>query len=114
MEPALDALIGTGFVVLPVAECDKYRAWGESGRPVRQPQPLIFERTSTRPADTSEQMLTKKEVADLIKATTRHVEKMVAAGKMPRPMYIGKSVRWKKDTVQNWLAQGCPSQQEEE
>lgn len=49
------------------------------------------------------------DVAALGKMSTRHVRRLADAGLMPRPIHIGRLVRWQKKTIDEWFAAGCPS-----
>ena len=48
------------------------------------------------------------DIANLLKASTRHVSRLADSGRMPRPMHIGRLVRWQKDIIDSWIANGCP------
>ena len=49
------------------------------------------------------------DVATLRKASSRHVRRLADAGAMPRPLHIGRLVRWRRADVDQWLAAGCPN-----
>lgn len=49
------------------------------------------------------------DVATLLKSSTRHVRRLADAGAMPRPLHLGRLVRWRRSDVDQWLAAGCPS-----
>ncbi|MCP4787735.1 MAG: helix-turn-helix domain-containing protein [Fuerstiella sp.] len=48
---------------------------------------------------------TKKQVASQMFAncSTRHIEKMVADGRFPAPIYLGKNPRWRRSDLLKWL-----------
>lgn len=48
-------------------------------------------------------------IADLLGCSSRHVRRMADGGAMPRPIHLGRLVRWRKADVDAWLAAGCPS-----
>ena len=48
------------------------------------------------------------DVSDLLKSSTRHVRRLADSGALPRPVHIGRLVRWRKAEVDAWLAAGCP------
>lgn len=51
-------------------------------------------------------LLTRKELAALLRTSTRNLGKMIADGIIPRPMYIGaSSPRWRRADVDARLAQ---------
>lgn len=41
--------------------------------------------------------------------SARHWRRMVDAGKAPKPVRFGRSVRWAESDLLNWEADGCPS-----
>jgi len=47
--------------------------------------------------------------AGLLGVSTRHLRRMVDAGKAPQPVRLGGCVRWNRETVAAWLSAGCPS-----
>jgi excisionase family DNA binding protein len=49
------------------------------------------------------------DIATLLKASSCHVRRLADAGAMPRPLHVGRLVRWRKADVDQWLAAGCPS-----
>jgi excisionase family DNA binding protein len=48
-------------------------------------------------------------VAALLSCSTRHVYRLADAGRMPPPVKLGALVRWNRQSVTTWLAEGCPS-----
>jgi len=48
-------------------------------------------------------------IAELLGCSSRHVRRMADSGAMPRPLHLGRLVRWRKADVDSWLAAGCPS-----
>ena len=53
-------------------------------------------------------LLTAKDVAEELRVSLRHVWRMNNSGKLPRPVRIGRSVRWSRSTIIAWIAAGCP------
>ncbi len=37
--------------------------------------------------------------------------KLVSTGKAPRPVKLGRLARWRRDELEAWIADGCPSRQ---
>jgi excisionase family DNA binding protein len=54
-------------------------------------------------------MLDVDGVADLLGVSTRHVRRLVDAGKCPQPVRLGRVVRWPRPAVEAWIADGCPN-----
>lgn len=50
-------------------------------------------------------------VAALLNCSPRHVWGMNAAGKMPAPLRLGRSVRWRREEIGQWLAAGAPDRE---
>jgi excisionase family DNA binding protein len=48
------------------------------------------------------------ELADRLGISLRHVQRLDAAGKIPSPVRLGRSVRWPVAEVEHWLAAGAP------
>lgn len=62
----------------------------------------------TGAATTTPRLLNASEVAALLGVSSRSVYRLSDAGKMPRPLKIGGSVRWDRRPVERWIADGCP------
>jgi excisionase family DNA binding protein len=56
-------------------------------------------------------LLDVREVAKLLKCSTRHVYRLCDINNMPHPLRLGSLVRWSRTTIENWIANGCPSNQ---
>jgi len=52
--------------------------------------------------------LDAKSLAALLQVSVRHLRRMDAAGTLPRPVKLGRAVRWPVSEVRAWLAAGCP------
>lgn len=53
-------------------------------------------------------VLTAKQLADILSISTRTVWRFDSAGFMPKPIRLGKTVRWKAEEVTAWIEAGCP------
>jgi len=53
-------------------------------------------------------MLAVDDVAEMLKCSTRTVYRLSDAGRMPRPVKLGALVRWPRQAVEQWIADGCP------
>ena len=49
-----------------------------------------------------------KQLAGMLDLSVRTIRTMDAAGKLPRGIRIGRSVRWPVDELRAWLDAGCP------
>jgi prophage regulatory protein len=48
-------------------------------------------------------------VADMLGVSSRHVRRLADAGKCPQPVRLGGCVRWPRQVVEAWIADGCPN-----
>ena len=48
------------------------------------------------------------EVAQLLGISVRHLWSLNSSGRLPRPLRLGRSVRWRADELHAWLAAGAP------
>lgn len=60
-------------------------------------------------ANPSPAMLDVAGVAELLGISTRHVRRLVDAGKCPQPVRLGRVCRWPRPVVDSWIASGCPN-----
>ncbi len=51
------------------------------------------------------------EVARMMGVSERTLWRLASAGRVPRPVRIGRNTRWRKAEVADWIAQGCPTKQ---
>jgi excisionase family DNA binding protein len=54
-------------------------------------------------------LLSKKELARLLGVSPRSVDRLVAAGQLPRPIKVGALSRWRRDDVEQWIASQAAS-----
>lgn len=62
-----------------------------------------------REAAIGERLLNVRELAERLGVSARMVFKMLAAGKLPAPIRLGRSLRWRAAAVDAWIADGCPA-----
>jgi excisionase family DNA binding protein len=48
-------------------------------------------------------LITAKELARMLQVSTRTVWRLLKAGEIPKPIRIGGMVRWRLDTVHDWI-----------
>jgi len=53
--------------------------------------------------------LAAADVARLLGISERHLWTLHSSGRLPRPVKLGRSVRWNRSELQRWLDAGCPS-----
>ena len=59
-------------------------------------------------AGVSRAMLSVDDVARMLGCSSRHVHRLVDAGRMPRPVKLGALVRWSREAIDAWIRGGCP------
>jgi len=52
--------------------------------------------------------MSAQQLADRLGVSLRHIRRMDSAGKLPRPIRLGASVRWPVAETEAWLAAGAP------
>ena len=53
-------------------------------------------------------LLSAPAVARMLDLSARQVWRLLAGGRIPRPVRIGRSVRWRPADLAQWIADGCP------
>ena len=46
-------------------------------------------------------------VAALLDVSIRHVWRLADSGRMPRPVKLGGSRRWRAEEIKDWIDKGC-------
>jgi len=54
-------------------------------------------------------LLDAKGAARLLAVGRTHLYGLLASGRLPRPVRLGRAVRWRRDELEAWTAAGCPS-----
>ena len=62
-----------------------------------------------RESSASSLLITVHDVAALLTCSARHVWRLADSGRMPKAHKIGALRRWDRATIQQWVAEGCPS-----
>ena len=53
-------------------------------------------------------VVTARQLAIMLQVSKRTLWRMSSAGRLPRPMRVGGVVRWKLETIVEWINDGCP------
>jgi excisionase family DNA binding protein len=53
-------------------------------------------------------LLSVADIARLLSCSQRHVYRLSDAGRMPPPVRLGTLVRWAREPVEGWIADGYP------
>ncbi|MCC7291373.1 MAG: helix-turn-helix domain-containing protein [Phycisphaerales bacterium] len=57
-------------------------------------------------------LLTVRDVAGVLRISSRQVQKLRASGRIPAPVKLARSTRWRADEIQAWVQAGCPAADE--
>lgn len=59
-------------------------------------------------SDDESLLLSASKVARMLQVSTRTLWRLLAARKIINPIKLGRSVRWRKDELLQWIRAGCP------
>lgn len=45
----------------------------------------------------------------MMQISERTLWRLQSAGKLPRPVRIGRSTRWRLEEIREWIERGCPA-----
>lgn len=54
------------------------------------------------------ELLKTHEVADLCNVSPETIRRLTDSGAMPKPVRLGRAVRYRKSDVLIWIEKGCP------
>lgn len=57
-------------------------------------------------------LMTVDELARELRASPKTIRRMDAAGRLPRPIRVGRAKRWARDSIVRWIAAGAPRRSE--
>ena len=60
---------------------------------------------ATMETETTAELWTVKDLAAALKLGRRTIWRMVSTGSIPQPIRLGRSVRWRRATIEAWLAE---------
>lgn len=55
------------------------------------------------------ELLNVSDVAGKLRISSRQVWKLLASGRIPDPVRVGRSVRFRAADIERWVQLGCPS-----
>ena len=69
------------------------------------------ERTNPQARDLPREslMLTTEGLARALNCSPRSIRRLADQGSVPRPVKIGGLLRWPREAVERWIADGCPA-----
>ena len=53
-------------------------------------------------------LMDARDVSRRLSVSTRTVWRLLSADQLPKPVRIGRSVRWRREIVEEWIRKGCP------
>ena len=56
--------------------------------------------------------ISARELARLLDVSPRQVWRLNSTGKLPKPIRLGGSVKWRREEIVAWLGQNCPDRAE--
>lgn len=62
----------------------------------------------------SNQLLTAKQLGQLLALSKRQIFRLNSCGKLPKPLKIGGAIRWKLADIALWQDGNCPDRREYE
>ncbi len=65
-------------------------------------------RTTNRVSKVAPIAVSARELANMLGISLRQIWRLNSAGKLPKPIRIGGSVRWNRLEVMDWFRAGCP------
>ena len=54
------------------------------------------------------ELLTVPDVAELCNISTETVRRLSDSGSMPKPVRLGRLIRYRKQELTDWIKDGCP------
>ncbi len=58
-----------------------------------------------------QQLVTPADLGAMFRIGRSKLYEMKSAGQLPRPVRLGRCVRWRLSDINAWIAAGCPSQE---
>jgi predicted DNA-binding transcriptional regulator AlpA len=49
------------------------------------------------------------EVGAITSFCPKTIRRMADSGRLPRPIRLGRAIRWRRDEILRWIEAGCPS-----
>lgn len=49
-----------------------------------------------------------RDLKEMLNVSLRQIWRLNSAGKLPKPIRLGGSVRWNRAEIQQWFGAGCP------
>ena len=56
--------------------------------------------------------ISARELSAMLGVSLRQIWRLNSTGKLPKPVRLGGSVRWRRDEIIAWLGENCPARAE--
>jgi predicted DNA-binding transcriptional regulator AlpA len=70
--------------------------------------PAFLPQTAAAGGRTPTPLIDLKKLARLLARSEASLLRDTCAGRIPWPVKIGRSIRWRRTEIEDWLATGCP------
>lgn len=61
--------------------------------------------------DDDVQLISAERLAEMIEVSERTLWRWLLARRVPASLRVGGTVRWRLQTIKDWIASGCPQQE---
>ena len=68
-------------------------------------------RMTSEHRDRPQLAMSARELAERLDISVRHLRRLDSAGAVPKPIRLGRLVRWLASEIEPWLAAGAPDRQ---
>ena len=70
---------------------------------------MLNSRFATNQVHDHIQLITAEQLGGILGVSVRTVWRLRSAGKLPLPVQLGGSIRWKRGEVEAWIDANCPN-----
>lgn len=77
--------------------------------PVSCPQHESRMEAKSKTATSETQLLTVNDIAEICNIAPETVRRLTDRGAMPKPVRLGRAVRYRANELRAWIADGCPN-----
>jgi predicted DNA-binding transcriptional regulator AlpA len=70
--------------------------------------PLLSGPVPPSPTPPESLLIDRRALSRLLDRSRASIARDVSAGRIPSPVRIGRSTRWRRSEIEAWIAAGCP------